>query len=148
MKLLLSHKQQGKHLLAAQLPPWSYSMPTEIVYECIKPCQRVYRFCLSWFLLLCFTNCSRPGGPSFWEKRGLLSLSESSFLSRGRLPGDYFSKISFIFVQVGVQYPWALEIQFIRLPMPVEVQKQSWGWKNIQKVSKAKAAVWSFLTFL
>lgn len=67
------------------------------------------------------------------EERRLLSLSKSSFKSGGSISGDFFSKISFILGRLGVHYPWALAIQFIRLPVPVEVQKQSCGWKNIQK---------------
>lgn len=130
--------KQGNHLLTAQLLPWSYRMPTEIVYKCIKPCLRVYRFFILIPFVVFYKLFKALWAQFLREEGGLLSPFQILVLGSGSLPGDFFSTISFIFGRLGVHCPWALAMQFIRQLVAVKVQKQSCGVENTRKFQRQK----------
>lgn len=49
---------------------------------------------------------------------------------------DVFNKTLFLFGKLGVNYPWALAIQYIRLLVAIKIQKQICRWKNTQKIQR------------
>lgn len=140
--------KQGNHLLTAQLLPWSYRMPTEIVYKCIKPCLRVYRFFILIPFVVFYKLFKALWAQFLREEGGLLSPFQILILGSGQPTRR--------FLQHNLLHIWptggALSLGSGNAVYKAACGSQGsktklWG-RKYPKVSKAKAAVWSFLTFL